>query len=168
MGKLFALVVVVVLCFAGWNAWQEHQQVAPFSSALKSYLTTSGRTTGDVQLVKGKKVLPVNVDAESVDRAFFQMDEAVRPRVPADVGAVARVKYSSEAIGEYGRFGSGGSGTGYVWLANVQVVDLATQAVVAHNVFRGTDPPSSKKGRGDEHGSRPSDQIATWLAQVAR
>lgn len=168
MGKFITVVVVIALVVAGWNSWQEHKQVEPFSSALKSYLTIADQKAGDAQLVHGKKIIPVDVASESIDRAYFLMNDEVKPTTPGEVGAVARIRYESEAIGHYGRFGSGHYGTGYVWLANIDVVDLATSTVVAHASFRGSDPAHSKKGHGDSYGSRPSGQIADWLAQVVR
>lgn len=147
MGRFIVGLVVVVAIWTGIVSFQHQQAVAPFESKLPLYMKVMADAQGDVSLVKGKRVLPMDVTTECVDDAFFALGEAVKPTSPNDVGAIARIAYRKEAVGEY-RGGAGGHGTGYVWLVDVQLVDLETRKLVASSSFRGSMPRSQKKGSG--------------------
>jgi hypothetical protein len=142
-------------------------QRARFKGSIDGYLAVSKEQTELGEYLKGKAVV-VNVkDKEVDDEVFSRLPAELRAGGPDEVGTVVLLKWGRELAGVY--VGKTSAGAGYRHVCEVVVIDKGLGAIVARKVFRGSEPPSERRGGTDDiYGSRPVDDIVTYLAQLPR
>lgn len=64
-----------------------------------------------------------------------------------------------------GRYTDGSQGYSYIFV--ISVIDVAQQAIISTKEIRGSEPPSTKRGRGGEaYGSYPSEEVTNFIKNL--
>lgn len=64
-----------------------------------------------------------------------------------------------------GRYTDGSQGYSYIFV--ISVMDVAQQAIISTKEIQGSEPPSTKRGRGGAaYGSYPSDEVVTYIKNL--
>jgi hypothetical protein len=154
--------ILAVVIFAVVRYLILQSELDPFKSHLAEYLSAAEVQQGEAYI--HGKIIPVNVRNQTVDYSFYyELPEELRASSPEEVGTVVWLDCTGSLVGTY----TGGGGA-YRWTCETQVVDLSIFRIVGEESFTGSDPPKTKLGSGDEHGSFPSDQIIAYLVALPR
>jgi len=154
MGLLLAIPWQLYLVggVAGYFYYQDTMQdrvIDSFQSKIDDYLTRKADSNSIPRLAAG--VLPVDLGTRTVDRMYFRLKDAYKPKSTADVSSVVGFKCSDEVVGSY----SDGA-SGYQKSCDIYVIDVGNHAWSYVGNFTGSEPPNSKKGSGSRTGSHPA------------
>jgi hypothetical protein len=137
---------------AGYFYYQdtmEDREIDSFQGKIAYYLTRSANSNSVPRLVPG--VLPVDLKTRTVDRMYFRLKDAYKPKSAADVSSVVGFKCSDEVVGSY----SDGA-SGYQKSCDIYVIEVGNHTWSYVGNFTGSEPPNSKKGSGSKTGSHPA------------
>jgi hypothetical protein len=155
---------IVGVIAAGFGIWAMVRtvQADPFSKELPSYAADFSVGDTSAPFTTGKMVI-VNKTTKAVEDPYFDLPENLKATKPEEVGTIVQVTYEENQVGTY----TSGS-KAYQYTARVNVVDKATGKIVGRTTFKGGEPPSSVKRGSNGYGSRPTEQIKTYLVGLAR
>ncbi|MEW8008978.1 MAG: hypothetical protein G8D88_10445 [gamma proteobacterium symbiont of Ctena orbiculata] len=137
---------------AGYFYYQdtiEDRVIDSFQGKIGYYLTRSADSNTTPRLIPG--VLPVDLKTRAVDRMYFRLKDAYKPKSAADVSSVVGFKCSDEVVGSY----SDGA-SGYQKSCGIYVIEVGNHTWSYVGNFTGSEPPDSKKGSGSRTGSHPA------------
>ena len=137
---------------AGYFYYQdtmEDRVIDSFQGKIGYYLTRSADSNSTPRLIPG--VLPVDLKTRAVDRMYFRLKDAYKPKSAADVSSVVGFKCSDEVVGSY----SDGA-SGYQKSCDIYVIEVGNHTWSYVGNFTGSEPPDSKKGSGSRTGSHPA------------
>jgi len=137
---------------AGYFYYQdtmEDREIDSFQGKIGYYLTRSADSNSTPRLIPG--VLPVDLKTRAVDRMYFRLKDAYKPKSAADVSSVVGFKCSDEVVGSY----SDGA-SGYQKSCDIYVIEVGNHTWSYVGNFTGSEPPDSKKGSGSRTGSHPA------------
>jgi len=137
---------------AGYFYYQDSMKdrvIDSFQEKIAYYLTRSADSNSIPRLVSG--ALPVDLETRTVDRMYFQLKDAYKPKSTADVSSVVGFKCSDEVVGSY----SDGA-SGYQKTCAIYVIEVRNHTWSYVGNFTGSEPPNSKKGGGSRTGSHPA------------
>lgn len=139
-------------------------QSDPFKNNLTEYTNTATfkEQAGTTPYLKGKLVV-VNKTEMKVDDPYFDLPEDVKAVKPEEVSTIVLLDYDKSVAGRY----TDGA-AGYRYTAKVTVIDKTSGTIVGRTSFKGGEPPSTKKGSGDEYGPKPSNEIKNYLLSLPR
>lgn len=166
LGLVIILVIAIVGVSSGVRSCirerMQEQKLAPFYGSIDGYIDIYG-LKDPVGIYRRGKVIVVNPRERTVDDIYFDLPEKVRATTPNEVGTIILLEWTEDAVGHYSW-----GGTAYVHTANVSVIDKAMPALMIDRIFRGSDPPSKKIGRGDAYGSKPTGEIISFIAGLPK
>ena len=142
----------LVVGVAGYFYYQdtmEDRVIDSFQGKIGYYLTRSADSNSTPRLIPG--VLPVDLKTRAVDRMYFRLKDAYKPKSAADVSSVVGFKCSDEVVGSY----SDGA-SGYQKSCDIYVIEVSNHTLSYVGNFTGSEPPDSKKGSGSRTGSHPA------------
>lgn len=161
LGLVIILVIAIVGVSSGVRSYirerTQEQQLAPFYGSIDGYIDPYG-LKDPVGIYRRGKVIVVNPREKTVDDIYFDLPEKVRATSPNEVGTIILLEWTEDVVGHYAW-----GGQGYVHTAKVLVIDKAMPALMINRIFRGSDPPSKKIGRGDAYGSKPTGEIISFI-----
>ncbi len=155
---------VFLFGFAGYKAYEQHQQHdrmrAAFRPYLSEYLSMPKPRAGEARLSAriGKMVLVDVEEADLDEMHFFTHDTA---ETPEEVETVVWLKWGTDRVAMYE-----GGGWACRWLCTASVFDRKERGLIAQKDFRGGDPPSvtTTPSGSSDYGSKPEGEIRAWLA----
>jgi len=163
-----SVVFIGVAALVGWLLLRQAKrgtEKAPFEPFLGDYTkAVDGADEGEeaaASLVG--KVVVIDRKEQEVDDLQFDLPEEIRARQPEEVGTVVWLDWGRETQGGY----TDGTAA-YVQTCTVTVIHREKWEVLGTTVFRGSDPPSFKKGGGSRSGSKPTDEVVRFLAALPR
>jgi len=179
-----------------WETKSYERLASPFSTDLPGYSKTSGweDRTGDGPYISGKIVM---VDLQPAYRdnefrvelnkgkphrhweeinyeEFVKLPDELRAATPNEVKTIVQLRWMTRLEGRYAheikvgdrRVPVGGSALRI--LAELTVIDKERSAIVGRRTIAGGSPPSSSTGGETRYGSRPTDQIVSFIKGLPR
>lgn len=120
-----------------------------FQGKIDYSLTRKADSNSIPHLAAG--VLPVGLGTRTVDRLYFRLKGAYKPKSTADVSSVVDFKCSDEVVGSYSD-----STSGYQKSCDIYVIDAGNHTWSYVGNFTGSEPLDSKKAIGSRTGSYPA------------
>jgi hypothetical protein len=166
--SIVAVIALGIGGFFGVRSYQRAQTVKPFKAQLADYLKDAKAGAGGGLANKiGNKLITVDLGDKEIDYIYFDLPEDRRATKPEEVDSVVQLKWDKKIKGYYAAPGSNDtSKPGYWQTCDVMVVDRQSGEVQAASSFRGSDPP--EKSSSSASGSKPTDQVVTWLKGLPR
>jgi hypothetical protein len=156
---LFGLFVVFVGIPEAKERAATRERFAPF---MEEFTNSSQFHESDGEAYIIGKIAVINKTESDLDDTHFsyKLDE-LRAASPEDVGTIVWLECKEQLRGTY----DSGS-KGYRWACDVTTIDKGEGVIVGQEKIYGDDPPDSKRSRGDWHGSRPTDNIIAYIAEL--
>jgi hypothetical protein len=166
--KVFLIAGLVGIVLVGVGVWYTVRSVrrGPFRDQMAVYLAQPANTAdanGPRKTVK--RMVVVDPNEKDLDDLHFDLPEDLRAAKPEDVTTVVWLRWDKATVGTYT---SGGSA--YRWSCNVTVIDLATRTTIGSQMFEGSPPPTTVRGKpGESHsGDKPTDAVLGYLKSFPR
>ncbi|HZV00287.1 MAG TPA: hypothetical protein VFF73_26450 [Planctomycetota bacterium] len=162
---IVGIVAVVGAGFGVRYMLREHF-LAPFNERIGEY-TSALKIGADTPATPGAGIkgnaIVIDQRANKCDHLYFDLPPELQAASPEAVQTVVWVDWTEH---EYCKYTNGA--TGYIYVANVSVIDKTGPTLVGKQTFQGGTPPSSTKNHGSVYGSKPTDQIVSFVQALRK
>lgn len=169
-GRVFIRTVIIAICFLVgcwlYPSFYVTFVVNPVFQGAMDEFTTATEATATNPYVK-KRILIVDKDKRRVDTLQMFLPDDLRARNPEEVGTIVWLEDSESKAGDYHEEGTGKfTGSGFVRVVEVSLIDRGLHSIISRQRFRGSDPPPKASSAGDERGSYPSALVKSCVENL--
>jgi hypothetical protein len=143
------------------QAMQYEAYLRPFLPHMGEY-TATPRGTEIQAAYRHKKVMPIRVNNNrGIDSLIMSLPPQLRPGSPEEVGTILWLEWRNEVVGRYT------DGIDAIQITcTVTLIDKSKSLIIAHNEFKGGEPPQQRKSGQPNVGSEPIGPIVHWLTTL--